>query len=97
MARRWLAALLLVDVDEREALVSTVEAQIVRAADEDEARGAARRQRRTKPAEGMNADRELHLVSAPVRRDGYVEQKITTYAVTGRPAKPLRVPRSKRA
>jgi len=64
LARRWLAALLLVPEEERAGLVAEIERRIVRTYAEDD-RDAI----------------EMHVVSPPVQRDGYVEQIHTTYEV----------------
>lgn len=68
LARRWLAALLLVPVDEREAVVGAIEARLAR-----EYAGAS--------YEGEGRFRSV--VHPPVQRDGYVEQVISTYEVVG--------------
>lgn len=65
LARRWLSALLLVDREDRPALVAEIERRVV----------AAYAPRATAPGDAG----EITVVSAPVQREGYVEQVITTY------------------
>lgn len=89
LARRWLAALLLVDREDRPELVAEMERRVV-------ARYApvARRERRAAP----DGEGEIHVVNPPVQREGYVEQVITTYASEPPAAKPARqARRGKRA
>ncbi len=83
LARRWLAALLMVDQDKREEVVAAVERQLVA---DDEVRPHRSLTNRGK----VDGDLELRLVSPPVARDGYVEEKITTYAVSGEPKRRAR-------
>lgn len=83
LARRWLAALLMVDEDKREEVVAAVERQLVA---DDEGRPHRSFTKRGKAGEEL----ELRLVSPPVARDGFVEQKITTYAVEGEPKRRAR-------
>lgn len=66
LARRWVAALMLVPVDEREAVVSAIEARLAR-----EYAGASY------AGEG----RLTSVVHPPVQREGYVEQVFTSYSV----------------
>ncbi|MBY0261247.1 MAG: hypothetical protein K2Q20_02830 [Phycisphaerales bacterium] len=66
LARRWVAALMLVPVDEREAVVSAIEASLAR-----EYAGASY------SGEG----RLTSVVHPPVQREGYVEQVFTSYSV----------------
>ena len=67
LARRWLSALLLVPIEEREAVVREIEQHLVRLyAQPDVA-----------PANGTP---QVVVVSPPVQRDGYLEQTRTTYA-----------------
>jgi len=66
VARRWLAALMLVDSEEREAMVAMVERQIAQLYGP----GA----RREEPA-------GFQVVHPPVQRDGHTEQIVTTYEV----------------
>lgn len=70
LARRWLAALALVDRGEREAMVAMVERQVAEMYGE----GAA-------AARGPARGKELQVVHPPVQRDGHVEQIVTTYEV----------------
>jgi len=71
LARRWLAALLLVDADDREALVAAIEA---RAAALYERKGG-----------GADVAAEFDVVHPPVARAGYVERVTTTYSVEAKP------------
>lgn len=66
LARRWLAALMLVDASERAAMVEMVERQIAL----------------LYPPKGQEAGpAALQVVHPPVQRDGHVEQIVTTYEV----------------
>lgn len=65
LARRWLAALLVVPAAEREEVVRMVEAQIV--AEYDLPRD--------------EADREMVVRYPAVQREGYVEEVVKTYEV----------------
>lgn len=67
LARRWLAALLLVDREDRPALVAEIERRVVAAY----APRAA--------AQAAPPRTELSVISPPVQHAGYVEQVITTY------------------
>jgi hypothetical protein len=73
LARRWLAALLLVDREDRPALVAEIEKRV------------ASVYRKDAPADG----RQVEVVYPPVQREGYVEQVTTTYEVKphAKPAK----------
>ena len=73
LARRWLAALLLVPRDERLSVVESVEQRIASMFDP----GA--------PAVS-NDEEEIDIVYPPVQRTGYVEQTHTTYARKPDPA-----------
>lgn len=77
LSRRWLAALMMVPASERAGVVSAVERQIVATycAGEDD-------------APTLGTSRHLHVVSAPVQRDGYVEQVERTYEVKATAPKP---------
>lgn len=68
LGRRWLAALLLVPEGERERLVQEIERRIV------EAYASGQDAQAGRPV-------EMHVVSPPVQRDGYIEQIHTTYEV----------------
>ena len=83
LARRWLAALLIVPEPEREAVVEAVERQIVATYGIE------------KTARQEEADREVRVVSPPVQREGYVEHVETEYVV--REPKPARKARGKAA
>ena len=83
LARRWLAALLMVDEDKREEVVAAVERQLV-ADDEVRSDWVVPKSRKA------DDELELRLVSPPVAREGYVEEKITTYAVSGEPKRRAR-------
>jgi hypothetical protein len=77
LARRWLAALLLVPREEREATVAAVEARV----------------NALYPMRAVDRGEELEVVHAPVQREGYVEEVRTTYAqveVRGKPARRAR-------
>jgi hypothetical protein len=83
LARRWVAALLLVPEAERAAVVESIEARIVETYARPEAPedGPARAGR---SAEGD--EEEMVVVYPPTQRDGHVEQVERVYAV--RPGKP---------
>lgn len=86
LARRWVAVLLLVPTEEREAVVASIERRIAELyADpaDDEPAGMA-------PAETEEGASDagspmLHVASDPVQREGYVEQEIRTYGPTDEP------------
>lgn len=83
LARRWLAALLIVDEADRPTMVAAVEAQIV------EEYGIARDYDAPTPAGRRNAEtsaEEIVVVHPPVQREGYVERVETTYAMPARGA-----------
>jgi len=65
LGRRWLASLLVVPADEREAVVRAVERRVA------EVFG---------PHAHADDEILLDVAEAPVQRDGYVEQVIRTYA-----------------
>ena len=67
LARRWLAALLLVPRDDRLSVVESVEQRIASMFEPDA------------PAESTDDD-EIDIVFPPVQRKGYVEQTHKTYA-----------------
>ncbi len=67
LARRWLAALLLVPRDERQSVVESVERRIASMFDPDA------------PLASTD-DEEIDIVFPPVQRQGYVEQTHKTYA-----------------
>lgn len=78
LARRWLAALTLVDADEREAMVAMIERQIAEVYGNPAARAA-------EPVASKSATRPdrpaIQVVHPPVQRDGHIEQVVTTYEV----------------
>lgn len=79
LARRWLAALLLVPAEERESVVRAVELRI-----------ASMYGGTPEAAPGTTS---FDVVHPPTQREGFVEQVITTYAATNQPdasAKPGR-------
>lgn len=78
LARRWLAALLVVAPEEREAMVSAIEQRVM----ELYGRGSAE-----PPAA---PPKEYRVIAAPVQRNGYVEQVTTTYEVKPPPRQPRR-------
>ena len=67
LARRWLAALLLVPRDDRLSVVESVEQRIASMFESDA------------PPESTDDD-EIDIVFPPVQRKGYVEQTHKTYA-----------------
>ena len=73
LARRWLAALLLVPRDERQSVVESVEQRIASMFDPDA------------PLASTD-DEEIDIVFPPVQRTGYVEQTHKTYARKHDPA-----------
>lgn len=88
LARRWLAALLLVPAEERESVVRAVEAKIT------SMYGGGQR-----PQGGDAGSRSFDVVHPPAQRDGFVEQVITTYEQTKQPdgsARPARVVKAPR-
>lgn len=87
LARRWVAALMMVARDEREAMVAAIERRIV----ELYGPGAGRR---PTPA---GETRELRVVQPPVQRDGYVEQVEATYEVVTPKARRASGPKGRRA
>ncbi len=72
LARRWLAALLLVPRDERQSVVESVEQRIASMFDQG--------------APTATTDDEIDIVFPPVQRTGYVEQTHKTYARKPDPA-----------
>lgn len=88
LARRWVAALLVVDERDREAMVAAIEKRVV------ELYGIAR----DYPARAKDAE-ELTVVHAPVQRPGYVEHVETTYskAVPSRPERVAKAELGKKA
>lgn len=73
LARRWLAALLMVDAADRAELVAEVERRV--AATYGKPAG------RTGAGHGKDETvREVKITHPPVQRDGYVEQTTVTYA-----------------
>jgi hypothetical protein len=67
LARRWVAALLMVPAEERAVVVEAVEDRIV------ETYGT--------PAGDAPAERLVHVREPPAQREGYVEEVIRTYGV----------------
>lgn len=91
IARRWLSALLLVPAEEREAVVSRVQAAIVESYSGTSALAeplAPASGRRTDvvfpsiPADDQAEERQIHVVFPAKQRDGFVEQVVKTYAQT---------------
>jgi hypothetical protein len=74
LSRRWLAALLLVPMDEREGVVASIESRIADV---------------YAPASGIGpaAGKGLNVVHPPVQREGYVEQVTTNFELI-EPAEP---------
>jgi len=72
LSRRWLAALLMVPIDERERVVEAVEKQIVESYEptSDDPEGAA----------DVVGETLYHVRDEPVQKEGYTEQEIRTYA-----------------
>lgn len=68
LARRWVAALLLVPEHEREGVVASVERRIVEVYDRPDAAGEA-------------DEREIVVRYPAVQRDGYVEEVVKRYEV----------------
>ncbi|MDX2017818.1 MAG: hypothetical protein SFY95_09320 [Planctomycetota bacterium] len=68
LARRWLAALMLVPRDERERVIASIEARLV------QVYGPAAAQPVEAP-EGPAFASALTLVDEPLQRDGYIEQR----------------------
>ena len=78
LARRWLAALLVVPSEQREALVAEVERRVV----------AAHGRATTAAAEAKRGEPVVYVRGAAAQRDGFVEEVETSYATVE--AKPLR-------
>lgn len=68
LARRWVAALLLVPENEREGVVASVERRIVEVYDRPD-------------AAGEGEEREIVVRYPAVQRDGYVEEVVKRYEV----------------
>lgn len=99
LARRWLAALLIVPDNERESVVSAIEQRVSElyplhapensTIDADEARAGI---------SGQRDPRQVRVVSPPAQRAGFVEQIIRTYDVIepkGESAPPTSAERAK--
>jgi len=71
MARRWLAALLMVDASDRAQLVAEVERRVA---------ATYGRQRPGLGSSAAEAVREVKITHPPVQREGYVEQTTVIYA-----------------
>lgn len=84
LARRWLAALLMVPQAERQAIVQAVEARIVSQF------GTA--QEHTTDTVGSDTAATIEVVHPPVQRPGYIEQVITTYEKMDAPRIARRTP-----
>lgn len=75
LARRLVAALLLAPVDEREAIVDSIEAKMVELY-------SANSETLDEPVDAhADEPRMMNVIDAPVQKQGYVEQKIHTYEV----------------
>jgi hypothetical protein len=72
LVRRWVATLLMVPREEREGVVEAVERRVAGMYEQAWRAGEAATERASGP-------REVDVVHAPVQRDGYVEQVVTTY------------------
>lgn len=79
LARRWVAALMMVDREDREAMVSAIERKVVENYG-PHAKTPARSAESTAVAEG-HAPREITLVHPPRRDSEYIERIETTYEV----------------
>lgn len=77
LVRRWVATLLMVPRDQREAVVASVEARIAELYEQSWKSGEA-------AANSALAPREIEIVHPPQQRDGYIEQVVTTYEDAGR-------------
>ncbi|MBL8761793.1 MAG: hypothetical protein JNL50_10870 [Phycisphaerae bacterium] len=97
LARRWLAALLLVPEHERVGVVAAVERQII--ATYDHAQPVHAKSEHAQPDHSKSPD--LDVVHPPSPHDGYVEQVVVTYAPTsekpGMSGKPAKRPGDSRA
>jgi len=81
LARRWLAALLLVPREDRQSVVESVEDRITSmyaSAAPVTAAGVS--------SSEDDEPREIDVVYPPVQHDGYVEEMRTTYAATDKPS-----------
>ena len=75
LARRLVAALLLAPVDEREAIVESIEAKMVELY-------SSTSETLDEPVDAhADEPRMMNVIDAPVQKQGYVEQKIHTYEV----------------
>jgi hypothetical protein len=95
LARRWLAALQIVPIDERESVVAAIEHAILQ-----QYTGASAGTEFATSVAHSPPNPELHVVFPPVQRDGYVEQVIKTYEHPAAPAESqahTRVPTSSAA
>ena len=78
LARRWLAALLLVPREDREAVVESIEDRIT-ATYADQQSSAQAAQTGTGAASDHLSPDEIDVVNPPVQHDGYTVQVRTTY------------------
>jgi hypothetical protein len=90
LARRWLAALMLVPPEEREQVVASVEARLVKVY------GQALPARMESP-DGPAFASPLTFVDEPVQRDGYVEQRRIEFIEAPPPESPQASPARPRA
>ncbi len=79
LARRWVAALMAIPPDEREAAVDAVEQRVVVLY-----RAHSSQTQSHSPAGTECDEQTLHVADPPVERQGFVEQTIRTYAATPR-------------
>lgn len=86
LVRRWFALLLLVDRDEREAMVEMMERRVVELYGSGSGSGSG-------PGSATTPEREITVAHPPRQRDGYVEQEFVTYVER---AEPKPAPASKR-
>ncbi len=84
LARRWLAALLLVPREDRQAVVASVEDRITSLYADGAAMGAVMGEVMGE-ADASSESREVDVIHPPVQHDGYVEEVRTTYAVEDKP------------
>lgn len=100
LARRWIAALLLVPPDERSEVVAAVEASIVKAyapVAKSAPRGSASHPRTPPPSDAPSADQrdqEFIVVYPATQKAGYVEQIERTYGPAAAPPKAAPKPAS---
>lgn len=80
LARRWLAALMLVPRDERESVIAAIESRLVHVYGQPSPAPV-------EAPEGPALATPLTLIDEPVQRDGYVEQRRVEFIEASEPAR----------